>query len=231
MQENGLSNLKFYMTPSKIIRSKRKTLSLSINEDAELVVRAPKRLSIEKIQDFIDKKENWIQSKKRLIEDQLKDASSNQNKLLYLGSLFPISIKENESESLVFNGEEFITNSLDPKTISLSVRKWYKNKFREIALPRVVYFSDQHNLTVNQVRIKNQKTMWGSCSSKNNINLNYLLIMAPMDVIDYVIVHELVHTIHRNHSVNFWNSVESIMPDFMKHRQWLKVNGYKLRRV
>jgi len=231
MQENGLSNLKFYMTPSKIIRSKRKTLSLSINEDAELVVRAPKRLSIEKIQDFIDKKENWIQSKKRLIEDQLKDVKKNQNNLLYLGSLFPITIKQSESKALVFNGEEFITNSIDPKALSLSIKKWYKNKFREIALPRVAYFSDQHNLTVNQVRIKNQKTMWGSCSSKNNINLNYLLIMAPMDVIDYVIVHELVHTIHRNHSVNFWNSVESIMPDFMKHRQWLKVNGYKLRRV
>ena len=219
------------MTPSKIIRSKRKTLSLTINEDAELVVRAPKRLSLEKIQDFINEKENWIQSKKRLVEDQLKDVTKNQNNLLYLGSLFPINTKESASKELVFNGQEFITNSVDPKALSLSIKKWCRNKFREIALPRVEYFSDKHNLKVNQVRIKNQKTMWGSCSSKNNINLNYLLIMAPMSVIDYVIVHELVHTIHRNHSVNFWNSVESIMPDFKEHRQWLKVNGYKLRGI
>jgi predicted metal-dependent hydrolase len=219
------------MNPNKIIRSKRKTLSLSINENAELIIRAPKRLSIEKIQDFINEKENWINRKKRLIENQIKDVTSNHNKLLYLGNLFPINVEQNASKELFFTGEEFIANSIEPDSLSLSIKKWYKNKFKEIALPRVAYFANKHNLMVNQVRIKNQKTMWGSCSSKNNINLNYLLLMAPMGVIDYVIVHELVHTIHRNHSTDFWDSVESIMPEFQEHKRWLKKNGYKLRRI
>ena len=219
------------MNPNKIIRSKRKTLSLTINENAELIIRAPKRLSIEKIQDFINEKENWINRKKRLIENQIKDVTSNHNKLLYLGTLFPINVEQNASKELFFTGEEFIANSIEPDSLSLSIKKWYKNKFKEIALPRVAYFANKHNLMVNQVRIKNQKTMWGSCSSKNNINLNYLLLMAPMGVIDYVIVHELVHTIHRNHSTDFWNSVESIMPEFQEHKRWLKKNGYKLRRI
>ena len=219
------------MNPNKIIRSKRKTLSLTINENAELIVRAPKRLSIEKIQDFINEKENWINRKKRLIENQIKDVTSNHNKLLYLGNLFPINVEQNASKELFFTGEEFIANSIEPDSLSLSIKKWYKNKFKEIALPRVAYFANKHNLMVNQVRIKNQKTMWGSCSSKNNINLNYLLLMAPMGVIDYVIVHELVHTIHRNHSTDFWDSVESIMPEFQEHKRWLKKNGYKLRRI
>ena len=230
MQENGLSNLSFMM-PNKIIRSKRKTLSLTINDNAELIIRAPERLSIEKIQDFINEKENWINRKKRLIENQVKDITSNKNKLLYLGSLFPINLKHNASKELIFTGEEFITDSIEPGSLSISIKTWCKNKFKEIALSRIAYFVEKHNLRINQVRIKNQKTMWGSCSSKNNINLNYLLIMAPMGVIDYVIVHELAHTIHRNHSVDFWNSVESIMPDYKEHKQWLKVNGYKLRRV
>ena len=219
------------MNPNKIIRSKRKTLSLTINENAELIIRAPKRLSIEKIQDFINEKENWINRKKRLIENQIKDVTSNHNKLLYLGDLFPINVEQNASKELFFTGEEFIANSIEPDSLSLSIKKWYKNKFKEIALPRVAYFANKHNLMVNQVRIKNQKTMWGSCSSKNNINLNYLLLMAPMGVIDYVIVHELVHTIHRNHSTDFWDSVESIMPEFQEHKRWLKKNGYKLRRI
>lgn len=219
------------MNPNKIIRSKRKTLSLTINENAELIIRAPKRLSIEKIQDFINEKENWINRKKRLIENQIKDVTSNHNKLLYLGNLFPINLEQNASKELFFTGEEFIANSIEPDSLSLSIKKWYKNKFKEIALPRVAYFANKHNLMVNQVRIKNQKTMWGSCSSKNNINLNYLLLMAPMGVIDYVIVHELVHTIHRNHSTDFWDSVESIMPEFQEHKRWLKKNGYKLRRI
>ena len=230
MPEHGSINY-IHMNPNKIIRSKRKTLSLTINENAELIIRAPKRLSIEKIQDFINEKENWINRKKRLIENQIKDVTSNHNKLLYLGNLFPINVEQNASKELFFTGEEFIANSIEPDSLSLSIKKWYKNKFKEIALPRVAYFANKHNLMVNQVRIKNQKTMWGSCSSKNNINLNYLLLMAPMGVIDYVIVHELVHTIHRNHSTDFWNSVESIMPEFQEHKRWLKKNGYKLRRI
>ena len=230
MPEHGSINY-IHMNPNKIIRSKRKTLSLTINENAELIIRAPKRLSIEKIQDFINEKENWINRKKILIENQIKYVTSNHNKLLYLGNLFPINVEQNASKELFFTGEEFIANSIEPDSLSLSIKKWYKNKFKEIALPRVAYFANKHNLMVNQVRIKNQKTMWGSCSSKNNINLNYLLLMAPMGVIDYVIVHELVHTIHRNHSTDFWDSVESIMPEFQEHKRWLKKNGYKLRRI
>ena len=230
MQENGSSNYSF-MTPTRIIRSKRKTLSLTINENAELVIRAPLRLSIKKIQDFINEKESWINRKQAIIENQIKDVTSNQNKLLYLGSLFPININQSATKDLMFTGEEFIANSIEPNPLSLSIKKWYKKKFREIAIPRVTYFAEQHNLMVNQIRIKNQKTMWGSCSSKNNINLNYLLLMAPMKVIDYVIIHELVHTIHRNHSLDFWSLVESIMPDYKEHKLWLKTNGYKLRRV
>ena len=230
MPEHGSINY-IHMNPNKIIRSKRKTLSLTINENAELIIRAPKRLSIEKIQDFINEKESWINRKKRLIENQIKDVTSNHNKLLYLGNLFPINVEQNASKELFFTGEEFIANSIEPDSLSLSIKKWYKNKFKEIALPRVAYFANKHNLMVNQVRIKNQKTMWGSCSSKNNINLNYLLLMAPMGVIDYVIVHELVHTIHRNHSTDFWDSVESIMPEFQEHKRWLQKNGYKLRRI
>ena len=230
MQENGSSNYSF-MTPTRIITSKRKTLSLTINENAELVIRAPLRLSIKKIQDFINEKESWINRKQAIIQNQIKDVTSNQNKLLYLGSLFPININQSATKDLMFTGEEFIANSIEPNPLSLSIKKWYKKKFREIAIPRVTYFAEQHNLMVNQIRIKNQKTMWGSCSSKNNINLNYLLLMAPMKVIDYVIIHELVHTIHRNHSIEFWSSVESIMPDYKEHKLWLKANGYKLRRV
>jgi len=177
------------------------------------------------------KKKTGLIEKKRLIENQIKDVTSNHNKLLYLGNLFPINVEQNASKELFFTGEEFIANSIEPDSLSLSIKKWYKNKFKEIALPRVAYFANKHNLMVNQVRIKNQKTMWGSCSSKNNINLNYLLLMAPMGVIDYVIVHELVHTIHRNHSTDFWDSVESIMPEFQEHKRWLKKNGYKLRRI
>ena len=87
------------------------------------------------------------------------------------------------------------------------------------------------NLYPKKVKVRSYKNRWGSCAYNGDISYNWKLIMLPEKIIDYVIVHELAHTIHRNHSKDFWSSVESIMPDYNEHKQWLKVNGYKLRRV
>jgi hypothetical protein len=219
------------MITPQIIRSKRKTLSLSINENADLVVRAPHRVSYDEIQKFISEKSAWIDNKQRLIKAQLEDNLNqhSSDQCLYLGSLYPLKIDNNSIEPISFNGQMFTITNVNRERISLPLKSWYKKRFIEVALPRLSYFSDKHNLKVNQVRVKEQKTLWGSCSSKNNINLNYLLIMAPMKVIDYVIVHELVHTIHKNHSANFWQKVETIMPNYKDARNWLKDNGYRLR--
>jgi len=221
------------MITPHIIRSKRKTLSLSINENADLVVRAPHRASYDEIQKFISEKSTWINNKQRLIKAQLKDnANANLSlQYLYLGSLYPLKIDNNSVEPISFNGHMFTITNVDSERISLPLKSWYKKRFIEVALPRLSYFSDKYKLKVNQVRVKEQKTLWGSCSSKNNINLNYLLIMAPMKVIDYVIVHELVHTIHKNHSAKFWQKVETIMPNYKDARKWLKENGYRLRHL
>jgi len=221
------------MITPQIIRSKRKTLSLSINENADLVVRAPHRVSFDEIQKFISEKSAWIDNKQTLIKAQLED-NENQNssgQCLYLGSLYPLKIDNNSIEPISFNGQMFTITNVNRERINLPLKSWYKKRFIEVALPRLSYFSDKHELKVKQVRVKEQKTLWGSCSSKNNINLNYLLIMAPMKVIDYVIVHELVHTIHKNHSSKFWQKVETIMPNYKDARKWLKENGYRLRHL
>ena len=221
------------MISPQIIRSNRKTLSLSINENSDLVVRAPHRVSDDEIQKFISEKSAWIDNKQRLIKARLKDNENQHSSLqyLYLGSLYPLKIDNNSVEPISFNGLMFTITNVNRDSISLPLKSWYKKRFTEVALPRLSYFSDKHKLKVHQVRVKEQKTLWGSCSSKNNINLNYLLIMAPMKVIDYVIVHELVHTTHKNHSAKFWQKVETIMPNYKDARYWLKENGHQLRRL
>ncbi len=158
----------------QLIRSKRKTLSLQINNDAELIVRAPNRLSIKKIEQFIDKKSAWIDSKihacsnKKLAKPEYKQDED----FLYLGNAYPLNINPNQNAKLNFNGVSF-ESSTASKEIFLD---WYKAKFREIALPRLDYYAKEHQLLYKQVRLKSQKTLWGSCSGVNNINLNYLLI-------------------------------------------------------
>lgn len=94
--------------------------------------------------------------------------------------------------------------------------------------PRVKYYAEKMSLSVGRITIRNQKTRWGSCSSKGNLNFNCLLMLCPEDVRDYVVVHELCHMLEMNHSKAFWNNVEHIMPDYRSRRAWLKENGGRI---
>ena len=105
--------------------------------------------------------------------------------------------------------------------------KWYKDSFGDIVRERIEKYSPELNVAPAKIFIKNQKTRWGSCSTKGNINLNWLLVMTPLEIIDYVIVHELSHLKVINHSQEFWTLVESILPDYKERRKWLKENGTK----
>jgi len=95
---------------------------------------------------------------------------------------------------------------------------------------RVAYFAERIGVTYNRITIRKQRSRWGSCSSNGNLNFNCLLMLAPSDVADYVVVHELCHRIEMNHSRRFWSLVERELPDYAKHRKWLKENGDVLMR-
>lgn len=96
---------------------------------------------------------------------------------------------------------------------------------------RLSTIADMHGISYNRLRISSAKTRWGSCSRKRNINLNWRLIFAPEQVLDYVITHELSHLTHMNHSKAFWKHVESMMPDYKTHRAWLKRSAHALSRT
>ena len=93
---------------------------------------------------------------------------------------------------------------------------------------RVEYFAEKIPVTYGRITIRNQKTRWGSCSGKGNLNFNCLLMLAPPEVLDYVVVHELCHRKEMNHSERFWREVENILPDYRERKKWLKENGERL---
>ena len=150
------------MTPHQIIRSNRKTLSLSINENADLVVRARHRLSDNEIQKFISEKSDWIDKKQRLVKAHLEDSENqlSSDQCLYLGSLYPLKIDNNNVKPISFNGDMFTTANVNRERINLLLKSWYKKRFIEVALPRLSYFAEKHKLKVNLVRVKEQKTLW-----------------------------------------------------------------------
>lgn len=93
---------------------------------------------------------------------------------------------------------------------------------------RVEYFAKVIGVTYGKITIRNQKTRWGSCSSKGNLNFNCLLMLAPPEVLDYVVVHELCHRKQMNHSKAFWSEVEKVLPDYKEVRKWLKEEGSQM---
>lgn len=115
------------------------------------------------------------------------------------------------------------TEKLTPREIEV-----LREKARVLITERVQYFAPRIGVTYGSITIRTQRTRWGSCSSKGNLNFNCLLAMVPPEVLDYVVVHELCHRIEMNHSSRFWSQVESVLPDYKIRRKWLKDNGNKL---
>ena len=121
-----------------------------------------------------------------------------------------------------------LTEVAQPKAESVFTA-WYRTQARMVLTERVKFFARKYGFKVGKIRISSARTRWGSCSAKETLSFTWRLVMAPLDVIDYVVVHELCHLRELNHSKAFWARVEKILPDYKKRRRWLKDNGSKLR--
>lgn len=112
---------------------------------------------------------------------------------------------------------------------TLALEKRYRDAAKEYIPKRVEYYHAFTGGQYTKISIRDQKTRWGSCSSNGTLSFSFRLMLAPPRVLDYVVVHELCHLTHMNHSKEFWNMVEIILPDYKEHRKWLKENGHTLR--
>ncbi len=113
--------------------------------------------------------------------------------------------------------------------LTRSEEKLCREKARQKLEERTAHFARQMGVSYGRITIRDQKTRWGSCSSAGNLNYNWKLILAPEDILDYVVVHELAHRKEMNHSPKFWKEVENILPDYQARRDWLKKNGFLLQ--
>ena len=182
----------------KIIRSNRKTLAIQINPDLSVTVRAPMYAPQSDIERILREKEGWIQKHIEKIREQ------------------EAKRKETQGE---FVESEYLTNE--------EIKKLADKALQHIP-KRVSYYAKQIDVTYGKITIRNQKTRWGSCSSEKNLNFNWKLILAPPEVLDYVVVHELCHLKEMNHSKAFWDEVGKVMPEYETYKLWLKENGWRL---
>lgn len=216
------------MKIDRLLRSKRKTLALIVRNDGSLEVRAPLRLSQAAIQTFVESKAAWISRQRaRLAESPAAPARSgytNGSKLWLLGQVLSLEFS-GESRAIHADAQRLIVPASLHSNIEPALAAWFRAEARRVITQRSEHYSRAHGLRFTGIRINAARTRWGSCSAANRLNFPFRLVMAPPEVIDYVVVHELVHTVERNHSRAFWAKVEAILPDYRRLRKWLKLNG------
>lgn len=185
----------------QLVRSSRKTVAIQITREGEVVVRAPRRCPQAFIDAFVLEKQPWIERKQWEMKRQ-----------------------EEEREQVRCHGDGTVFTL--PRTPA--EEQGYRVQASEIFARKAAYYAARMGVTYNKITIRDQKTRWGSCSSKGNLNFNWRLVLAPVPVLDYVVVHELAHRREMNHSSRFWDIVGEMMPDYQAHRRWLRDHGAAL---
>ncbi|MEA2021126.1 MAG: SprT family zinc-dependent metalloprotease [Candidatus Caldatribacteriota bacterium] len=220
------------MKIEKIIRSKRKTISLHISDDATLIVKAPNNASNEMINRVVIKHKNWVEKRKREVQSRdlkfTKKEFIDGESFLYLGNYYKLRLVENQEIPLNFENVFYLSIKCLPNAKEIFIN-WYKKRAYEKICQRVKLYAQKEGFKYNRIKITNALKTWGSCSHKGNLNFTWRLIMAPLNIVDYVVVHELTHLNEKNHSRIFWDKVENLMPEYKRYNEWLKKNSHLLK--
>ena len=216
-----------------ITRTKRKkTISIQV-KNGNIEVKAPFGLNQSYIESFIQKKEKWIKNKIDL-QKSIKELSEKKfiegEIFKFLGEDLVLKINiGNKKEAYVENEFLYLTiNNKDnnKEKIKKKMELFYRSSSKNILEEKTFSQAKKMNLYPKKVKVRSYKNRWGSCAYNGDISYNWKLIMLPEKIIDYVIVHELCHLIHFNHSKDFWKEVIKILPNYNDSKEWLRSNQY-----
>jgi predicted metal-dependent hydrolase len=230
LQNSSTNEIRVYQMTApmidSVIRSRRKTIALVITAEAKLIVRAPMKTPLAYIKSLVERKGNWIQRK----QEELRNTHRVPKKMYtegeafsFLGETYRLAVADNMPSAIELKD----TLTIDKKALPAAremISAWYKDQALRVFRERCAFFAVQTGLRPQAVKLTNALTRWGSCSPRGTVRINWKLIMAPLEIIDYLIVHELAHLKHRNHSCQYWETVERILPDYRMHRKWLRDN-------
>lgn len=207
----------------------RKSFQLKLVEPYTILLSSPTKIDNSTIKEILLKKSAWILRNNATFISQQAKTQFYQNKIFFMGTEYSLSF---ENVHYIIINDNTLTLPLAYKNRqSVILKKWLLQQAISILSEKTKYWSTQMDVSPNQIKLKDQKTRWGSCSSKGNINYNWRIIMAPENIIDYLVIHELAHLKVPNHSNSFWNLVESFDRNYKNNRKWLKDNGLTLTNI
>lgn len=229
--------------PYKIVRSKRKTISIKINEQGELIINAPYFISNKTIFQFITKHSDWIISTKEKVKESISKYRNKKfvdgENYLILGEVHKLKLMDpehfSETIKLDFVNKNILLNSNCQSSAKTILINFYKELAYEILESRVkryllLYKSIfNEELTYTRIRLSDAKGRLGSCSPHGILSFSWRIIQAPIDVVDSVVVHEIVHLKEKNHKKNFWLKVLAMKCTYKSNLKWIKENWFQLR--
>lgn len=210
---------------TRVVSDRARRISIKINAQGDVVVTTPRWVANRDLSRFVEASRDWIVAHKEKVATKPRLISLQA--VYYLGKEYALKQSNKMDGSVRFYQDSLILapTILTAKNALVLLEKWLQSKARHLITQRTQYWSDQMQLLFNGMAFKQQKTRWGSCSSTKHLNFNWKLIHAPLEVIDYVIIHELSHTKHMNHGKQFWDLVARFDPDHPHHRRWLQRFG------
>lgn len=216
---------------------KRKSLAIQIKGSNDVRVLAPNSLTHQQILETVESKAKWIVGKLDIVSQREQLTVPKQyvdcELFSYLDKEYKLVISVNKQISqpevvLEFSELHVISRSATKPNIKAILIQWYKVQAMKLLAERVALYSKKIGVQPTKISLSNAQKRWGSCSSKASLLVNWRLIMAPLEIFDYVVVHELCHLVHLNHSRDYWDLVRSIIPNYQQYKQWLKDNGTAL---
>jgi hypothetical protein len=221
---------------------RKKTVALQIQPNSTVIVLSPYFLDKDKIKEIVQRRARWIIQKqdkiKKLNAEMPKKEFVSGESFPYLGREYRLKVVKSKDEKSrpckLISGRFYveINNKLSGRAASKIVKEklleWYIERAKEKINERVQRYSKLIGIIPQKIIIRNQEKRWGSCSHLGVLRFNWKVIMAPLSVLDYVIVHELCHLLIKNHSADFWHKVDSFISDYKKKRQWLRENSLLL---
>ncbi|NCP78557.1 MAG: M48 family metallopeptidase [Desulfuromonadales bacterium] len=218
----------------QVIRSRRATADIVIERDGSIVVRAPETITDERIEDMVEAKRLWIY--KNLAEWRDLNATrvlreyKNGEGFLYLGRSYRLLLATEQAEPLLLkNGRFSLRRDLvDAGSIAgaqIVFRDYYIARGQERIRQRVNYYAPKVGVDPREINVRELGNRWASCSPTGNLAFHWKCMMAPQMIIDYIVVHELCHFHHLDHTDAFWNEVDKVLPNYAERKEWLRVKG------
>ena len=205
------------------VTKRKKTISIRIDKN-KILVNTPNFVKEDYILSLLERKKEWIS------QTILKNSKQHKNNFVnreafYLGKKYKINIKKGLSNGVILKNDN-LEILYKRKNINLkkTLEHWYRLKCYLLLEERLKYYSKKINLKYNGISVRSFKRRLGSCDNKKHISFNWKIILMPKQIIDYVVIHELCHLIHINHSKMFWEEVSNFCPEYKSCKSWLKDN-------